>query len=258
MKIGIMGAMVEEVDIIRQQMSDISEVTHGNRVYFSGYINGIEVVLVFSRWGKVAAATTTTSLITIFNVNKIIFTGVAGAASAALNTGDVVISTRLYQHDMDPSPMLPKHEVPLTGITFFEADTQLIKDAQQAADIFLASISTIIPQKELKTFNIVSPKCSLGMIASGDLFVSSVKQTQSILHDHPETQAVEMEGAAVAQVCFDYGIPFVVIRTISDRADHDAAINFPRFIQNIAQHYSDKIICKMFSIGSLSNTKRVN
>ncbi|PIQ44082.1 MAG: 5'-methylthioadenosine/S-adenosylhomocysteine nucleosidase [Gammaproteobacteria bacterium CG11_big_fil_rev_8_21_14_0_20_46_22] len=247
MTIGIMGAMPEEVDIIREQMTDIEETEHGSRKYYKGKINDTDVVLVFSRWGKVAASATATSLITEFKVDQLIFTGVAGAASPDLNIGDIVISSEAYQHDMDPRPLFPKHEVPLTGITFFKADDALIKKATAAAEDLLARPEAKIPTAALEKFSIRAPRCHLGVIASGDQFIADTERTEAILREQPKTLAVEMEGAAVAQVCHDYNIPFVVIRTISDRADHEAHVDFPAFIADIARHYSENVVRHMFS-----------
>ncbi len=247
MMIGIMGAMQQEVDCIRAQMTEISEVSHGSRQYYLGKLNEIDVVLVFSRWGKVAAAATTTALITEFKINQLIFTGVAGAASPVLNIGDIVVSSQLYQHDMDARPLLPRYEIPLTGITFFKADQALIAKATSAAIAVLKTSKETFPATTITNFKLDAPKCLQGIIASGDKFIASKEQTEAILREKPETIAVEMEGAAVAQVCNDYQIPFVVIRTISDRADHEAHIDFPKFIEEVAKHYSEHIIRHMFS-----------
>lgn len=247
MRIGIMGAMTEEVDILRQQMTDISEVEHGGRKYYLGKLNKTKVVLVFSRWGKVAAAATATSLITKFRINQLIFTGVAGAVAPELKIGDIVIGEQYYQHDMDARPLFEKHVIPLTGMTFFKANTALIKKAEAACKTLLGSPVEHIGDGALKEFGINEPKYVIGTIASGDQFIADTKKTQAILSDQPKTVAVEMEGAAVAQVCHDYKIPFVVIRTISDVADHAAHINFPKFIEKIAKHYSEHIIRDMFS-----------
>ena len=111
MKFGIMGAMPEEVDTIRQRMRAVTEVHSGKRSYYQGKIADHDVVLVFSKCGKVAAAATATSLIEKFAIDQLIFTGVAGAVSSDLNIGDIVISTQLYQHDMDASPLFEKYEV---------------------------------------------------------------------------------------------------------------------------------------------------
>ncbi len=242
MKLGIMGAVPEEIDLIRELMTDIQVAELGGRNYYQGKIHGVEVVLVFSRWGKVAAATTASMLIAHFNIDKLVFTGVAGATSLGLNIGDIVISSELYQHDLDDRPFFAKHEVPLTGVTLFSADKSLVKKAEVSAQKLLENIDSYLSSSVLAEFAITNPKCLLGTIASGDLFVSSDEQTATILSERPDTLAVEMEGAAVAQVCYDYAIPYVVVRTISDRADHAAPINFPKFTAEVARFYSKQII----------------
>lgn len=242
MKIGIMGAMPQEVDSILKHMTDVQTIEHGSRTYHIGKMNSHDVVLVFSRWGKVAAATTATSLVTEFKIDQLIFTGVAGASAPTLNIGDIVISSQLYQHDMDARPLMPRHEIPLTGVTFFKADPTLIRKAQAATRGLLVTLSQKIPAEELAAFNITQPKCILGTIATGDQFIGDTARTSAIMFEKSETAAVEMEGAAVAQVCADYEIPFVVIRTISDKADHQSSIDFPRFIEKIARHYSEHIV----------------
>ena len=247
MKIGIMGAMPQEVDIIREQMTNISEVEHGNRRYYCGEINNINVVLVFSRCGKVAASTTATSLITEFKVDQIIFTGVAGAVSPDLNIGDIVISDELYQHDIDARPLFPRYEIPLMGVAYFKANAVLIKKAEEACQRLFDHPEEAISSTILKSFGIHSPKHVVGTITCGDQFITSQIQTEALRLNQPKTLAVEMEGAAVAQVCYDYNIPFVIIRTISDRADHEAHIDFPRFIDDIAKHYAEHVIRYIFA-----------
>jgi adenosylhomocysteine nucleosidase len=120
MKIGIMGAMLEEVSSIKEMMIIDKITIIANREYTEGKINDNEVVIVFSRWGKVAAASTTTTLINIFNVNFILFTGVAGAVVDHLNIGDIVIGNGLYQHDMDARPFFDLFQIPLTPSIVFE------------------------------------------------------------------------------------------------------------------------------------------
>lgn len=247
MKIGIMGAMPQEVDSILSHMTDVHTVEHGSRTYHVGKMNSHDVVLVFSRWGKVAAATTATSLIAEFKIDQLIFTGVAGASTPDLNIGDIVISSQLYQHDMDARPLMPRHEIPLTNITFFKADTTLMRKAQAATRGLLATLSQKISADELSAFNITQPKCILGTIATGDQFIGDTVRTSAIMAERPETAAVEMEGASVAQVCTDYKIPFVVIRTISDKADHKSAIDFPRFVEKVARHYAEHIVSSILS-----------
>jgi adenosylhomocysteine nucleosidase len=247
MKIGIMGAMTEEIDSIHSHMNNVTIVEHGGRKYHVGKFHDHDVVLVFSRWGKVASATTATALITEFKIDQLIFTGVAGASNPDLNIGDVVISKQLYQHDMDARPLMPRYQIPLTGITFFKADNALIEKAKAATDNLFSSLAKKIPADVLERFNITKPKYILGTIATGDQFINDSKRTEAIMIDQPETVAVEMEGAAVAQICNDYSIPFVIIRTISDKADHTSIIDFPKFINEVAKHYSEHVIQGMLA-----------
>ena len=249
MKIGIMGAMPQEVDIILSHMTNVTSRDFGSRTYHAGKMNTHDVVLVFSRWGKVAAATTATTLITEFKIDQLIFTGVAGASSAELNIGDIVVSSQLYQHDMR-SKFFPDGEIPLTGITLFKADQTLIARANRAgSDLLTGSSSRAKIIEELTALGVphANPKCLLGIIATGDQFIDDAGQRAAIMAQRPETLAVEMEGAAVAQVCHDNQVPFVVIRTISDGADHLAAEKFPTFVEKIAKHYSEYVVTNMLS-----------
>lgn len=245
-----MGAMTEEVDSICAHMTDLKSVTLGKREYHCGKIDQHEIVLVFSRWGKVAAASTVTSLINLFQIEALIFTGVAGAVSSELNIGDIVVSEKLYQHDVNAEPLMPKHEIPLTGITYFNAHSILASHAFSAATRSLATEAIALALKE---FSPNPAKCVQGTIATGDQFISDPKKAQEILDDKPETMAIEMEGAAVAQVCEDYELPYVVIRTISDTADHRSTIDFPRFIKEVAGLYSKHIVLDILSSAVLSS-----
>lgn len=240
MKIGIIGAMREEVDRLIAEMVCEKQSNKGMRTFYEGTLYGKSVVLVFSRWGKVSAATTVTQLIVEFGVNKVIFTGIAGGLSPDLSIGDVIVGHKLYQHDMDASPLMPRFEIPLVGKTFFETDNADITLAIQAVKEFLQTETAFI--SKLSDFGIKSPKVYVGDIASGDKFINSHEDKQTILDALPSVLCVEMEGAAVAQVCNDFNIPFLVIRTISDTADDTAIIDFPVFLENIASEYAHYIL----------------
>jgi adenosylhomocysteine nucleosidase len=142
MKIGIIGAMHQEVDKLIAEMHCRQQTVKGKRTFYEGSLYGKEVVLVFSRWGKVAASTTVTQLIVEFGVDCVIFSGIAGALSSKLAIGDVVIGSKLYQHDMDASPMMPRFEIPLIGKSYFETDKVLIETAKQ-------SVVNLLKQKRL-------------------------------------------------------------------------------------------------------------
>ncbi len=243
-----MGAMPEEIDGVVALLENPVASSMGKRIYFTGQINGIDTVVVFSRWGKVAAATTATTLIHEFKITELLFTGVAGAISPKLKIGDVVLGKRLIQHDMDARPLMEQYEIPLLSKTYFESDETHLDIAKKAIlEIFEnKSLHTIIETKDLKEFNISQPKLFVGDIASGDQFFSSNEQKHVLNTQLPDVLCVEMEGAAVAQVCYEYEIPFSIIRTISDVADDQSHIDFPSFIKKISSKYAAEIIKNIF------------
>jgi len=246
--IGIMGAMPEEIEGIVSLLSNSKELSLGKRIYYTGQINGVDTIVVFSRWGKVAAATTATTLIHEFKITELLFTGVAGAIGLDLNIGDVVLGKRLIQHDMDARPLMKQHEIPLLSKTYFESDSAHLHIASKAIyDMFENnSLQTVIEGEDLIEFNITQPKLHIGDIASGDQFFSSNEQKQKLCDQLPDVLCVEMEGAAVAQVCYEYEIPFSIIRTISDTADDTAHIDFPSFIKRISSKYAIEIIKNIY------------
>lgn len=248
MKIGILGAMLEEISSIKQLMTIESEIQIGDRVYIEGKIQAFDVVLTFSRWGKVAAASTATTLIHRFHVDLILFTGVAGAVHPMLNIGDIVIGDGHYQHDMDASPLFKKYQIPLTDCILYEPPSAQISSAKNAAQRFTQKINSLISQTLLSQHAIDRPIVYQGIIASGDLFLSDPTSHQNLSYsiDDRKTLAVEMEGAAIAQVCHEHSIPYVIIRTISDKADHSAAINFQSFVSSIASQYASGILSEYF------------
>lgn len=245
--IGIMGAMPEEINSITELLTEEQEVQIGGRTYYTGLLNGIETVVVFSRWGKVAAATTVTTLILEFKITQLLFTGVAGAVHSDLKIGDIVIGKRFFQHDMDGRPLMKQFEIPLLGITYLECREKNIRFAEEiVSDLFSKKhLAQVISNNELNRFGIGNPKLFVGDIASGDKFFSNTEDKNSLTQLLPTVLCVEMEGAAVAQACYEYAIPFTIIRTISDTADENAAIDFPSFIRHISSKYSLEIV-KLF------------
>ena len=240
MLLGIMGAMPEEMDKIIAAIDNKKIVERGSRIYYRGDLYGQEVVAVFSRWGKVAAATTATNMILEFKVDRIVFTGVAGAISPQLNVGDIVIGQRLFQHDMDARPLMRRFEIPLTGKTSYETPQQNVDTMAQAVHNFLKNDKKF--RKTLTEHNISHPKMLIGDIASGDLFISSSDMKNALIKNLPSVVCAEMEGAAVAQVCNDYGVPLVVVRVISDSADEDAQQSAIGFVNQHAAEYSLSIL----------------
>jgi len=242
MHIGIISAMKEEIQAIHDLLKIKRKVVKGMRTYYEGTLYDKKVILVFSRWGKVASATTATQLINDFKVSEILFTGVAGAIQPEVSIGDIVIGKELYQHDLDASPLVRTYEVPLLGQRSFTTHADKRKKLNSACISFLENIHNYLDTNKLSEFEISKPKIHVGDIASGDQFISKKEQTSSILKGLPSVKCVEMEGAAVAQVCFEYKIPYSIIRTISDNANHNAHVDFPKFAHDIASTYALAIL----------------
>lgn len=236
--IGIISAMLEEIQAILGVLEVERKIVKGMRTYYQGRLFGKKVILVFSRWGKVASATTATQMINDYELEELIFTGVAGGVQPHIKVGDIVIGNKLYQHDMDASPLVRVHEVPLLGVRGFKTDHSRQKKLLKASAHFLRQHKSVLTEEQLQRFMIVSPEIHLGDIASGDQFISSPAQVAKILSSLPSVMCVEMEGAAVAQVCLEYHIPFSIIRTISDNANDNAHSDFPKFAREIASTYA--------------------
>lgn len=221
----IVSAMHEELAAVLALMPDESRQLVAGREFWVGHLHGREVVAVLSRIGKVAAATTATVLVERFKVDEIVFTGVAGGLADGVRVGDVVVADSFLQHDLDVSPLFPRYEVPLYGTSVFRSDAGL-------SERLASAVSRALPHQTLHR----------GLVASGDRFVSTSEECRALRAALPQALAVEMEGAAVAQVCHDYGVPFAAVRTISDRADDDAHVDFAKFVQEVASRQSAVII----------------
>ncbi|MGB6240934.1 MAG: 5'-methylthioadenosine/adenosylhomocysteine nucleosidase, partial [Castellaniella sp.] len=223
-------------------MQDGQCVPVGSREFWVGELDGRNVVLVLSRVGKVAAAATAAVLATQFGVRAMIFTGVAGALAPQVALGDVVVSSEFLQHDMDASPLFPRWEIPLSGIARFQADAALSAGLSRSAREVLADPAALVDDAVMQSFGLTAPCVHTGLIISGDRFVSTSAESQALRNALPDALAVEMEGAAVAQVCHEWGIPFAAVRIMSDRADDSANVDFPRFITEVESRYSVAII----------------
>jgi adenosylhomocysteine nucleosidase len=226
----IVSAMHEELAAVLALMPDERKQVVAGREFWRGHLHGHEVVAVLSRIGKVAAATTATALIERFQVGRIVFTGVAGGLAPGVKVGDVVVADSFLQHDMDASPLFPRHEVPLYGTSRFASDAVL-------TDLLEAAARKALPGASLHR----------GLVVSGDRFVATTTESRALQAALPEALAVEMEGAAIAQVCHDYGVPFAAVRTVSDRADDEAHVDFLRFIQEVASRHSAAIVQALLS-----------
>jgi adenosylhomocysteine nucleosidase len=245
--VGVMSAMREELGTLLNDVvtggSDI--VSLGGRDFFTGSLFGEEVVLAFSRWGKVASASVATTLLQRFEVDEIIFTGVAGALDPDLMVGDVVVASELIQHDMDASPLpgIEPFEIPLIGVTRFQTHPQRRKRGIQGIEAFLemengrGEGSALFQEAGGR-----APRVWEGLVLSGDRFIAHREDRERLLQRLPDALCVEMEGASVAQVCFEHDRPCTVVRTISDTADALSPIDFPLFVQTLAGSYSRGIL----------------
>jgi len=239
-----MSAMPEELSCILERL-DARPLQLGSRTYWQAQWMGQSVVAVLSRIGKVAAACTTVSLIEHFGATQVVFSGVAGSLDKRVQVGDVVLAAQLLQHDMDASPLFPRYEVPLTNKSYFSPDQNLTQELTLAASQCLSEVRSNMQSRGLwEQLGITAKDICLheGLILSGDQFISNAKKSTELKRDHPTALAVEMECAAVAQVCDDYGVPFAALRIISDKADDSAHIDFERFIQTVAAPYGAHVI----------------
>lgn len=236
--LAILSALGEEQQGLIGKLAGARCVVYAGREFWLGDLHGQPVVLALSRIGKVAAATTAAALIAHFGAIRVVFTGVAGGVGEGVHVGDVVVGTGFVQHDMDASPLFPRYQVPLTGRSVFDGDAALTASLLQAARAALADGGPL-----------GRAHVHQGLIASGDRFVNGQEEAAVLVrslqaHGHFPL-AVEMEGAAVAQVCADHGVAFAAVRTISDRADDSAHVDFPRFVQEVASLYALEIITNL-------------
>ena len=218
-KIGIIGAMELEVEALKTQMTVSRTVAKANMEFLEGTLNGAAVVIVRSGVGKVNAAVCAQILADIFEVTHIINTGVAGSLNAALDIGDILISTDALHHDVDATIFGYKPgEVPQLGCREFIADEHL-------AQVAVSTCKEVNPDIHVHT----------GRVVSGDQFISS-KEVKTRLIQEFQGDCAEMEGASIAHGAYLNDIPFVIIRAISDKADDSAEMDYPTFEKAAALH----------------------
>ncbi|RHW38621.1 5'-methylthioadenosine/S-adenosylhomocysteine nucleosidase [Lysinibacillus yapensis] len=224
MKIAVIGAMEEEVELLRNALSNTQVTTIANSEYTTGTYKEKEVVLLKSGIGKVNAAMGTTALLYKFKPDVVINTGSAGGYDPQLEVGAVVISDEVRHHDVDVTifnyemgqvPQLP---------AAFKSDERLMKLAEEA----VAEIG--------------NHQYSVGLICSGDSFMNDPERVAKVREYFPEMKAVEMEAAAVAQVCYQFETPFVVIRALSDIAGKESNISFDEFLPVAAKHSTEIVL----------------
>jgi len=243
----IVSALHDELASVLALMPDEQKQTVGGRDFWVGHLHGQDVVAVLSGVGKVAAATTATLLIQHFGVQRIVFTGVAGGLGPGVKVGDVVLARSFLQHDMDASPLFPRHEVPFYGRSRFDADAALTDALELACERMLHSLPGQLDPLTVESFSLHAPRLHQGLLISGDRFVATTVESAALQRELPDALAVEMEGAAFAQVCHDFGVPLAVVRTISDRADDAAHVDFPKFLRKVASRYSGAVIEALFN-----------
>lgn len=226
MKIGIIGAMAQEVAILAGYMNEakITEIA-GCKIY-EGKIGNTEVALLQSGIGKTAAAVGTTLLLQLTKPAMVINTGSAGGLNPSLNVGDIIISSEVRHHDVDVTAFgYEKGQLPANPPAFLP-NSQLVEIAQK--------------ETQQAGFNAVS-----GLICSGDLFVNGADAIAKIRQDFPTVAAVEMEAASIAQVCHAFDIPFVVVRAISDVADKESHLSFDEFLPLAAEKSSEIVLAML-------------
>ena len=223
MKYGIICAMEEEIKSLVAQLEDKKQDTIGGIDFYSGTITGKEVVLTRSGIGKVQAGVTTGLLIANYKVDAVINSGSAGGIGEGLRVGDVVLSTGAAYHDADATAFGYKPGQLPQQPQIYTADKDLLEAISKAA----------------KESNLVAKE---GLIVTGDQFVSSSEKIAAIKEIYPEALSCEMEGAAIAQVAYQFSVPFLIIRAMSDVGDEDAGQSFDEFIIEAGKKSANMIL----------------
>ena len=270
MRIGILGALPAEINLMRRDFQfddgatiEDNTVDVAGREFVFGRLYGQDAVVALSGIGKVAAATASTIMLTKFARDMLIFVGVAGAASPsaasrasgaeAPRVGDIVVANALLQYDFDATPIYPtKFHIPSAGDVLMFCDPELTMQCVEAAKSYIEDDMTLEIEPELlASFDITSPKVFEGLVMSGDRFIDdpaeraelSAAVSDVIVDAMP--LAIEMEGAAMAQVAIEFGVPFAVVRVISDDAGENAAFDFARFVQGVSAYYSRGVVRRL-------------
>lgn len=222
MKIAIMGAMPEEIAPILERLDSYKITEYACNKYYEASYKGIELVIAYSKIGKVFSTLTATTMIEHFGAQKLLFSGVAGAISPSLKVGDLVVATKLAQHDLDITAFgHPFGYVP-EGSVFVDADKDMIKISKDVAKNMGKDILE-------------------GIIATGDQFVAN-EERKNWIGKTFNADALEMEGGSVAVVCNALNIPFFILRSISDAADTDASFSFDEFLQTSAKESAEFVM----------------
>ena len=221
-KLAIMGAMEEEIEPLLAHFESVNVVEFANNKYYEVSYNGLDIVIAYSKIGKVFASLTATTMCEKFGCDTLLFSGVAGGINPKLNIGDLIIANKLCQHDLDITAFgHPNGYVP-GGEVFVESSKKLNEIAKKVA-----------LDNGLKVIE--------GIIATGDQFVHSVER-KNFIETTFKADALEMEGASVAVVCNALNVPFFILRAISDTADMDAGFDFDEFLKSSAKNSADYLI----------------
>ena len=217
--IGIIGAMEQEVAKIKEKMQDVTITSRARMDFYEGTLEGKKVVVVRSGIGKVNAGMCTQILADVFGVEAVINTGIAGSLNADINIGDIVLSTDALEHDMDAVAFgYPVGQIPRMDTLSFTADEKLRKIAKETCERVNTDVSVFE-----------------GRVVSGDQFISD-KAKKEWLVENFAGYCTEMEGAAIAHAAYLNGIPFLIIRAISDKADDSASVDYPAFEAKAIEH----------------------
>ena len=222
MKLAIMGAMPEEIAPLLKIIGEYTETKFADNTYYEAHYAGFDLVIAYSKIGKVFSALTASTMIQKFSAEKLLFSGVAGAISPSLKVGDLIVATKLSQHDLDITAFGHPFGFVPEGAVFEEADKGLIEIAKEVA-------------KEKKL------DLKEGIIVTGDQFVCDVERKNWIAKTF-DASALEMEGASVAVTCNALEVPFFILRAISDAADMDASFSFDEFLETSAKTSADFVI----------------
>ena len=223
-KIAIMGAMPEEVAPILEKLGEYKTTEYAGNKYYEATYNGVELVIAYSKIGKVFSTLTATTMIEHFGAGKLLFSGVAGAINPKLKVGDLIVATKLSQHDLDITAFGHPYGFVPEGAVFVEADIEMIELSKEVASEMGKSVVE-------------------GVIATGDQFVANEEKKNWIGKEF-NADALEMEGASVAVVCNALDVPFFILRAISDAADMDASFSFDEFLETSAVE-SAEFVMKM-------------
>jgi len=229
MKIAIMGAMPEEIEPLLASVDSYETTLYAGNTYYECEYAGHELVIAYSKIGKVFSALTAATMIEKFGAEQLLFSGVAGAINPELNIGDLIVATKLCQHDLDISAFGHPYGYVPEGAQFIECDKVLIETAKKVA----SKMSVALRE---------------GVIATGDQFVASADRKHWIESTF-SADALEMEGASVACVCDALEVPFFILRAISDAADMDAGFDFDTFLESSAKVSADFIMKMVEQIG---------